>query len=72
MSQTPPEEATYADETARQHLVLLARGDFDGDGFEDLLLLSEGQLPEGSYEATRLFLVTQTAAEAQLTLLPAP
>jgi hypothetical protein len=72
VSRTSPEEATYADETSKQNLVLLAHGDFNGDGFEDLLVLSEGRLPEGSYEATRLFVVTQTATEQQLALLPTP
>ena len=72
VSRTSPDEAKYADETSEQNLILFARGDFDGDGLEDLLVLSEGRLPEGSYEATRLFLITQTATESQLTLLPTP
>ena len=72
VSQASSDEARYADQTAEQILVILARGDFDGDGCEDVLLLGEGRLPEGSYEGTRVFLVTQTSAESPLTLLQWP
>jgi hypothetical protein len=65
VSRTSSEEATYVDDTSKQRLVLLAQGDSNGDGLEDLLVLSEGRLPEGSYEATRLFAITQTAADSQ-------
>jgi hypothetical protein len=37
-----------------------ARGDFDGDGFEDLLLRRDGGLKGGSYHRTNVFILTRT------------
>jgi hypothetical protein len=37
-----------------------ARGDFDGDGFEDLLLRRDGSVKGGSYSRTNVFLLTRT------------
>ena len=65
-----PDRLPAADDTSKQHLIRLARGDFKATAGKTMLLPSEGRLPEGSYTATRLFLVTQTSAEAPLALLP--
>lgn len=42
-----------------QEIALVARADFDGDGIEDLLLLSRDYVDAGSYAAFRLFLLTR-------------
>jgi hypothetical protein len=43
-----------------------ARGDFDGDGFEDLLLRRDGGLKGGSYRLTNIFILTRTSQDRGL------
>jgi hypothetical protein len=45
---------------------VLGKGDVNGDGVEDLLLLSRGRLTEGSLKSTRLLVLTQESAEARI------
>jgi hypothetical protein len=40
-----------------------ARGDFDGDGFEDLLLRRDGGLKGGSYYRANVFILTRTSKD---------
>ena len=70
VSRVSPEEARYGDGISEQDIVVLARGDFDDDGSEDLLLLSHGWLREGSYSVTRLFLVSRELSAKVARLLP--
>lgn len=52
-----------------QRMRLLARGDFDGDGTEDLLIATDQHVAGGSYRSFGLFVVTRTAAGAPLKLV---
>jgi len=51
-------------------LVLLARGDFDGDGWEDALYRRQAWVRGGSWSDVRLVLLTRRRAGAPLTELP--
>jgi hypothetical protein len=59
-------EARYEANASEQTLTVLGQGDVNGDGFEDLLLLSRGRLTEGSLKSTRLLVLTQESAEARV------
>ncbi len=50
----------------REQLILWGRGDFNGDGNEDLLVQSLDTLTEGTYRNTRLFVLTRNSADAPL------
>jgi hypothetical protein len=64
-------EARYEANGSEQALTVLGQGDVNGDGLEDLLLLSRGRLTEGSLKSTRLLVLTQESAEARvMRLLP--
>jgi len=52
-----------------QRLILWGRGDFNGDGFEDLLVQSLDTLTEGTYRNTRLFILTRKTAHGKLSLV---
>lgn len=45
-------------------VVLYARADFDGDGYEDVLVRRDGHASEGSYRASALFMLSKTATDA--------
>lgn len=49
----------YGDPAQLQAVMLVARGDFDGDGIEDMLLGSSDAAKGGSYRATRMLLLTR-------------
>jgi hypothetical protein len=71
LEQTSPRDALYGDNASEQRIVIAARGDFSGDGIDDLLLLSSGHLTHGSLKSTRLFLLTlDQPDEPILRLLP--
>lgn len=53
----------------RQSLSIAARGDFNGDGIEDLLVSSYAWIEGGSYTAVALSIVTRVAAGAPLTVV---
>jgi hypothetical protein len=44
-------------------LTLYARGDLDGDGIEDLMVLREGQVEGGTASSSMIFIITQTSAK---------
>lgn len=49
----------YGDPGQVQAVMLVARGDFDGDGIEDVLLGSSDAAKGGSYRAMRMLLLTR-------------
>lgn len=53
----------------REQLILWGRGDFNGDGKEDLLVQSLDTLTEGTYRNTRLFVLTRNSADAPLSVV---
>jgi hypothetical protein len=56
-----PDQAWVGGDGWAGRLSLYARGDFDGDGREDLMLLRYGKVDEGTVSDTSLFIVTQTS-----------
>ena len=50
-------------------LQIYAKGDFNQDGFEDVLMKTHGWMTEGTFEVVRLLLLTRTEPNAQLTLV---
>jgi hypothetical protein len=50
-------------------LILWGRGDFTGDGVEDLLVQTLDTLPGGTYRYTRLFILTRRTADGKLTVV---
>lgn len=52
----------YTHPPGEQELAEMARGDFTGDGVEDVLLSSFDHVRSGSYAGLRLFLVSRTGA----------
>lgn len=59
VSSCGPHCGHYGDPVQEQWVSLVARGDFDGDGIEDLLLRSSDAAKGGSYRAVRMLLVTR-------------
>lgn len=60
---------TYRDSSQEQTVRLLARGDFDGDGVEDVLVSSWDVALGGSYRATRTLLLTRRLPDGRFELL---
>ena len=59
----------YGDPGAEQVVQLVARGDFDGDGIEDMLLSSSDAAKGGSYRAVRMFVLTRRQADGRVELV---
>lgn len=59
----------YGDPGQVQSVMLVARGDFDGDGIEDMLLGSSDAATGGSYRAVRMLLLTRRTPEAPVELI---
>lgn len=60
----------YYDDTAgRQQVQLVARGDFNADGIEDVLISSGDSLEGGSYWALRMFVLTRRSTDGDYELL---
>ena len=55
----------------RVHMRLLARADFDGDGWEDAAFAWQGEALAGSYADSRLVLLTRKAGDKALRLMDA-
>jgi len=62
-------QAKYELVGAYQNVSLIARGDFNRDNIEDILLYAKGKVVGGSYVAYRLFWVTKTDENSPLTLI---
>lgn len=63
LEQVSVSEARFGAGASEQSLTIVGQGDVNGDGLEDLLLLSRGRLTEGSLKSTRLLLLTQESSE---------
>jgi hypothetical protein len=50
------------DDSVVLHLTLLARGDFDHDGWEDAAFRWEGYALRGSYSDVKVVVLTRTSA----------
>lgn len=61
--------AAYGDDSGEQSVQLVARGDFNGDGVEDLLVSSFDSVAEGSYSAWRMFMLTRRKAGGRVELV---
>lgn len=62
--------AIYHDDSGGvQELSLVAKADFNGDGIEDMLVTSDDSVVGGSYEATRLFMLTKYSEAGDVVLL---
>ncbi len=59
----------YGDPADEQSVMLVARGDFDGDGIEDMLLGSSDAAKGGSYRAVRTFLLTRREPGGRVELI---
>jgi len=55
---------------SQQELELVAKGDFNGDSIEDILITSRDTVQGGSYSATRLFLLTKHSVTGDILSLP--
>jgi hypothetical protein len=64
-----PDEIVVTGKGFREQLILWGRGDFNGDGTEDLLVQSLDTLTEGTYRNTRLFVLTRRTANGRLSLV---
>ncbi len=62
-------QAKYAMEGASQEISLIARGDFNHDNIEDLLLYAQAHVVGGTYTAFRLFWVTKIDVNNPITLV---
>jgi len=62
-------QAKYAMDGAYQEVSLIARGDFNHDGIEDLLLFAQAHVVGGTYTAYRLFWITRINAKSPITLI---
>lgn len=70
-TRTSPNEARYAAEGIEQILTIAGRGDVNADGIEDLVLLSDARVTEGTLQSTKVFLLTRTSeSERVLEVLP--
>ncbi len=62
-------QAKYTMVGAHQEVLLLARGDFNHDGIEDLLLFANAHVVGGTYASFRLFWITKMNPNSPLTLI---
>ena len=64
-----PDQIMVTGNGFREQLILWGRGDFNGDGIEDLLVQSLDTLTQGTYRNTRLFILTRRRADGNLLLV---
>jgi len=62
-------QVVYQNRGGRQELALVAKGDFNKDGVEDVLVTSKDSVVDGSYNAMRMFLLTKYKAGSDYVLL---
>ncbi|WP_413112115.1 FG-GAP repeat protein [Thaumasiovibrio sp. DFM-14] len=55
-----------------QNATIVATGDFDGDGIEDLVLYVSNSLIEGSYRSYHIYVLTRDSEGAKLILIDEP
>ncbi|MDO6764915.1 hypothetical protein [Agarivorans sp. 1_MG-2023] len=63
------EQAIFYSEGSIQKLTLMAKGDYNGDGIEDLLLYMENSVEGGSYSSVHAYVLTRLSESAPYTLL---
>lgn len=66
---TGEKHAKYSHDGGMQELEQVARGDFNGDGIEDMLITSRDSVEGGSYSAIRLFMVTKKSEAGAVELI---
>jgi len=64
-----PNRVKYFIDGGSEELQLLAKGDFNHDGIEDMLIQINDAVEGGTYSATRLFLLTRLTSNGQIKLL---
>jgi hypothetical protein len=67
-----PDQIVVQGDRFVERLILWGRGDFNGDGIEDLLVQSLDTLTEGTYRNTRLFILTRKTLHGKLSVVKAP
>lgn len=55
--------------SAQQEISIVAKGDFDKDGIEDLLITARDTVLDGSYNSLRMFLMTKITSKADFVVL---
>ena len=56
-------------DNAQQEIDYVARGDFNNDGIEDILITSRDSVADGSYTSIRMFLLTKKSSSSGFELL---
>jgi hypothetical protein len=64
-----PIQVTYRHDGGAQEVELVAKGDFNADGVEDVMLTSRDSVEDGSYSAIRLFTLTKLANDGDIKIL---
>ena len=70
-NQKGPDGIVVSGNGFREQLILWGRGDFMGDGTEDLLVQSRDTLTEGTYRNVRLFVLSRRTAKGRLSVVKA-
>ena len=60
-----PYHAVYKHDGGSQEIELVAKGDFNGDAIEDMLITSRDSVEGGSYSALRLMLITKPSSNSE-------
>ena len=59
-------KAVYHHQGSTQEIELMAKGDFNNDGIEDMLISSRDSVVGGSYNALRVYQITKLTHQADL------
>lgn len=62
-------KTVYYEEGGQQAIELMARGDFNHDGFEDWLISATYGVEGGTYTSFRIFVITKLTADGKIQLL---
>jgi hypothetical protein len=64
------EQAIFVDSTGgKQKITLMAKGDYNGDGIEDVLFYMENSVEGGSYSSVYAYVLTRLSSDVPFTLL---